>query len=67
MLKVWLLVVTAAWTVVEKSENICRRGFIRPTPNGHAFEHVEGTPFVIENGTLKTGTAGAAWCGLKHA
>jgi hypothetical protein len=60
MLKVGLLAVTAAWKEVEKSENICRRGFIRPTPNGHAFEPVDGTPFVIENGTLKTGTAWVA-------
>lgn len=36
-----------AWTEAEKAANICRRGFIRPTPNGHAFEHADGTPFFL--------------------
>ena len=35
------------WTEAEKAENICRRGFLRPTPNGHAFEHADGTPFFL--------------------
>jgi hypothetical protein len=35
------------WTDDEKSGNICRRGFLRPTPNGHAFEHADGTPFFL--------------------
>jgi hypothetical protein len=36
-----------AWSEAEKAENLCRRGFLRPTPNGHAFEHVDGTPFLL--------------------
>lgn len=35
------------WTEAEKAENICRRGFLRPTRNGHAFEHADGTPFFL--------------------
>ncbi len=33
------------WTEEEKQENLCRRGFIRATPNGHAFELADGTSF----------------------
>ena len=39
--------VAIPWTEAEKAENICRRGFLRPTPNGHAFEHADGTPFFL--------------------
>ena len=39
--------VAVAWTEAEKAENLCRRGFLRPTPNGHAFEHADGTPFFM--------------------
>jgi hypothetical protein len=35
------------WSEVEKAENICRRGFIQPTANGHAFQHADGTPFLL--------------------
>ncbi len=35
----------AAWTEAEKEENLCRRGFVRPTANRHAFELADGTPF----------------------
>ena len=35
------------WSEAEKAENICRRGFLRPTGNGHAFEHADGTPFFL--------------------
>src|ERR1035441_1403517 len=31
----------AAWTEAEKAENLCRRGVLRPTANGHAFEHAD--------------------------
>ncbi len=37
----------AAWTEKEKEENPCRRGMIRATANGHAFEHADGTPFFL--------------------
>ncbi|WP_321992086.1 DUF4038 domain-containing protein [Marispirochaeta aestuarii] len=33
------------WTEEEKRENVCRRGFPRPTANRHAFEMPDGTPF----------------------
>lgn len=32
------------WTDEEKEENPLRRGMIRPTENGHAFEYDDGTP-----------------------
>jgi len=34
-----------AWTEAEKEGNLCRRGFVRPTANRHAFELADGTPF----------------------
>jgi uncharacterized protein DUF4038/uncharacterized protein DUF5060 len=34
-----------AWSEAEKEENLCRRGFARPTANGHAFELADGTEF----------------------
>jgi hypothetical protein len=36
-----------AWTAAEKAENVVRRGLLRPTANGHAFEHADGTPFFL--------------------
>jgi len=36
----------AAWTDAEKQENPLRRGMIRPTPNGHALEFPDGTPYL---------------------
>jgi hypothetical protein len=35
------------WTEPEVRANPCRRGFIRPTRNGHAFELADGTPFFL--------------------
>jgi hypothetical protein len=35
------------WTEAEKRENPCRRGFIRPTENGHAFQYADGTPYFL--------------------
>lgn len=32
------------WTDEELAANPCRRGFLRPTPNGHALEYADGTP-----------------------
>ncbi len=32
------------WDEDELGENPCRRGFLRPTPNGHGFEYADGTP-----------------------
>lgn len=36
-----------AWTEDEKAENPNRRGFVRPTPNGHALAYADGTPFFL--------------------
>ena len=36
-----------AWTEAEKARNACRRGMIRATPNGHAFQWADGTPFFL--------------------
>jgi hypothetical protein len=36
-----------AWSDAEKMTNVVRRGFIRPTANGHAFEQADGTPFLL--------------------
>jgi hypothetical protein len=35
----------SAWSEQEKTQNLCRRGFLRPTGNRHAFELADGTPF----------------------
>ncbi|MBC7237616.1 MAG: DUF4038 domain-containing protein [Chloroflexi bacterium] len=32
------------WSEAEKTVNPCRRGFLRPTSNGHALEYADGTP-----------------------
>jgi hypothetical protein len=36
-----------SWTDTEKQANICRRGNLRATANGHAFELADGTPFFL--------------------
>lgn len=40
-----------AWSEAEKAENINRRGFVRATPNGHALQHADGTPFLLVGDT----------------
>lgn len=35
------------WTEQEKQDNPVRRGFLRPTSNGHALEYADGTPFFL--------------------
>ncbi|MBN2369510.1 MAG: DUF4038 domain-containing protein [Vicinamibacteria bacterium] len=35
------------WTEEEKQANPNRRGFIRATANGHAFDHADGSPFFM--------------------
>jgi len=35
------------WSEAEKESVPTRRGFIRPTANGHAFEYADGTPFLL--------------------
>jgi hypothetical protein len=36
-----------AWSDAEKDDHPLRRGFIRPSANGHAFEYADGTPFLL--------------------
>ena len=36
-----------AWTDEEMRANPLRRGFLRASANGHAFEHADGTPFFL--------------------
>ncbi len=36
-----------AWSQREKKENACRRGMIKASPDGHALEHADGTPFFL--------------------
>jgi hypothetical protein len=35
------------WTEKEKTENPLRRGFLKPSTNGHALNNADGTPFFI--------------------
>lgn len=35
------------WSDEEKAVNNTRRGFVRPTANGHALEYADGTPFYL--------------------
>ncbi len=35
------------WTDEEKRANPNRRGFLRPTSNGHALQYADGTPFFL--------------------
>ncbi len=35
------------WSAIEKAGNSCRRGMVRPTANGRAFEYADGTPFFL--------------------
>lgn len=46
------------WTEKEKGWNPNRHGFVRPTPNGHALQYADGTPFFL---TGDTWLAGATW------
>lgn len=46
------------WTEAEKEENPVRRGFLRSTPNGHALQYADGTPFFMVGDTW---LAGASW------
>ncbi len=39
------------WTEKEKQENPLRRGFLRATPNNHALELADGTPFFVVGDT----------------
>lgn len=40
-----------AWSEADKKENPNRHGFVRPTPNGHAIQYADGTPFFMVGDT----------------
>jgi hypothetical protein len=40
-----------AWTEAEKQANPTRRGFLRSTPNGHALQYADGTPYFMVGDT----------------
>ena len=46
------------WTKVEKTKNPNRHGFVRATPNGHALQYADGTPFFLVGDTW---LAGSTW------
>lgn len=51
-----------AWTEDEKQQNPLRRGFLRATPNQHALQLADGTPFFILGDTWwATGTNCFKW------
>jgi hypothetical protein len=50
------------WTEAELDENPLRRGMIRATPNGHALEYADGTPYLAIGDTwYATGTNRFRW------
>ena len=51
-----------AWSEAEKQENPLRRGFLQATPNHHALETADGTPFFAIGDTWwATGTNRFKW------
>ena len=44
------------WSAREKRENPNRHGFVRVSPNGHALEYADGTPFFMVGDTWLAGT-----------
>jgi hypothetical protein len=50
------------WSAAEKQRNPLRHGFLRSTPNHHALEQADGTPFFILGDTWwSTGTNRFRW------
>ena len=45
-----------AWTEKEIQENPNRRGFVGATPNGHALQYADGSPFFMVGDTWLAGT-----------
>ncbi len=39
------------WSQAELAANRCRRGMVRATTSGHAFEHADGTPYFLVGDT----------------
>ena len=57
-----------AWSDAEKAENANRRGFVRATPNGHALQYADGTPFFLLGDTwLAASTWRLPWRGVPAA
>ena len=48
------------WTETELAENPCRRGMVKASANGHAFEYADGTPFFLLGDTW-------SWDGVRWA
>ena len=44
------------WTEQERLRNPNRRGFVRPSANGHALQYADGTPFFMVGDTWLAGT-----------
>ena len=44
------------WSAGEKKLNPNRQGFVRVSPNGHALEYADGTPFFMVGDTWLAGT-----------
>jgi len=44
-----------AWSEAQKEENPCRRGMVKASANGHAFEWADGTPFFLLGDTWGPG------------
>jgi hypothetical protein len=42
---------STAWDEAEKKENPCRRGMVKASANGHAFEYSDGTPYFLVGDT----------------
>ena len=50
------------WKDAEKRENPCRRGMVRATANGHAFDYADGTPYFLVGDTWwAVGTSRYPW------
>jgi hypothetical protein len=50
------------WSEAEKHENPLRHGFLRATPNGHALQYADGTPyFAIGDTWYSAGTNRFKW------
>lgn len=48
--------VAKGWSEDEKSENPNRRGFVGASPNGHALQYADGTPYFMTGDTWLAGT-----------
>jgi hypothetical protein len=47
-----------AWSAAQKKQNPNRQGFVQVTPNGHALQYADGTPFFMVGDTW---LAGSTW------